>query len=548
MKLKRILAFTLLAFAVTACGDKEEVREVESGTERVREGETTDPGSTENTEPETVETAPSLAKRMEGKYSYHLGGENGEDEYLIMNLISCGDNLYAYCGEAIADDSGELEAYSFWATEFIPDDASQLTSPDAEEAEVTALCFSVMSNAGKYWNEGVKGKISLDRMGLVFEDFGHDDFFVPSGDNSRLFQKDERVEDIFPYLNHDIYSGDGALQGYWVCEACDTPAYLYFEGSDAYFYSKAADGQVSLSAGGCTFTTKHFECMTNTLGVGDQPWTWNADYETDKDKLILDIGGDPLPGGLYGKTEFRRADEKDIHVYAMSEIVFNEDSFGYFGELSSSYEDDFANGFYGVWTGAEKDREAAITQAEALNALGYDSYVAYSPEWENLNSDPYYCVTVERCDTETEAEDLLAEIQAHGSKDAYVKFSGYHKYTTVTYYNYGNMDPEINGDSVVLKGISFGVSEDWSQELEDADYTMDLVIDTDTVFDDRCETEFFGNYEKGDTPLDWFIKNYEYMESDPEEYMSNGPALSGVFEVGINGNHIDRFFGSYWWD
>ena len=43
-------------------------------------------------------------------------------------------------------------------------------------------------------------------------------------------------------------------------------------------------------------------------------------------------------------------------------------------------------------------------------------------------------------------------------------------------------------------------------------------------------------------------KNYEYMESDPDTYMSNGPALSGVFEVGIRGNHIERFFGSYWWD
>ena len=38
------------------------------------------------------------------------------------------------------------------------------------------------------------------------------------------------------------------------------------------------------------------------------------------------------------------------------------------------------------------------------------------------------------------------------------------------------------------------------------------------------------------------------MEEDPDGYSTNGMPLTGVFEVGINGSHIDRFFGSYWWD
>ena len=549
MKLKRILAVAILSFAVCACGsEKEEVREIESSQPREREEEEPDPGNTEEPEPEVPDAGPSLAKRLEGKYSYHTAGENGEDEYLIMNITSFGDNLYAYCGQAIADDSGIFEAYSFWATEFIPGDVAVMQSADAESVDVTALCFSVMSNAGKYWNAGVEGKISLDPMGLVFEDFGHDDFFVPSWDNSRLFQKDDRVEDIFVYLNHDIYSGDGSLQGYWVCEACDTPVYLYFEGSDVYVYSKAADGQVSLSAGGCDFTKKHFECTANTLGVGDQPWTWSADYDVKGDTLMLDISGDSLPGGLYGDAEFRRCDEKDIHTYSMSEIIFNDDSFGMNSGYWEEYVDDYANGFYGIWTAAEKDKDSAVEKARDLWFAGFDSYVAYSPEWADLNDDPYFCVTAGRYATEKEAKDALDELQADGYPDAYVKFSGAHDYIVVSYYNYGDTDPVVNGDSVILKNVTYGISYGYDPLYGEESYVSDLVIDKDTVFDKNCETQFFGNYENGDTPLDWFLKNLDYMENDPDTYMSSGPALSGVFEVGITGNHIDRFFGSYWWD
>lgn len=553
MKLKRILAVTLLSFAMCACGgEKEEVREVESSAPREREPEVTDPGAVADPEPEPepepVNAGPSLAKRMEGKYSYHLSGENGEDEYLIINMISFGDNLYAYCGQAMADDSGELEAYSFWATEFIPDDASVMQSADAESVDVTALSFSVMSNAGKYWNSGVEGKISLDSMGLVFEDFGHDDFLVPSWDDSRLFQKDDRVEDIFVYLNHDIRSGDKALQGYWVCEACDAPVYLYFEGSDVYLYSKAADGQVSLSAGGCYFTTKHFECTANTLGSGYQPWTWEADYDVNGDTLTLDFCGDVLPGGLYDCAEFKRADEKDIHVYKMSEIEFDDDSFGMNSGVWEEYVDDYANGFYGIWTAAEKDRDSALERAQGLCTIGYSSYVAYSPEWADLNDDPYFCVTAGRYETEKEAMDELDELKASGYKDAYVKFSGAHDYIVVTYYNYGESDPVVNNDSVVLKNVSYTISYGYDPLYGEESYVSDLVIDKNTVWDKNCETLYFGNYEDGDTPLDWYLKNLDYMENDPDAYMSSGPALSGVFEVGITGNHIDRFLGSYWWD
>ena len=44
---------------------------------------------------------------------------------------------------------------------------------------------------------------------------------------------------------------------------------------------------------------------------------------------------------------------------------------------------------------------------------------------------------------------------------------------------------------------------------------------------------------KGESPLEWFNDN-----SNGEDTMN----LQGVFEVGITGDHIDSFYGSYWWD
>ena len=38
------------------------------------------------------------------------------------------------------------------------------------------------------------------------------------------------------------------------------------------------------------------------------------------------------------------------------------------------------------------------------------------------------------------------------------------------------------------------------------------------------------------------------MSSDVDKYMENGPALAGIFEVGLDGKKITTYYGSYWWD
>ena len=77
---------------------------------------------------------------------------------------------------------------------------------------------------------------------------------------------------------------------------------------------------------------------------------------------------------------------------------------------------------------------------------------------------------------------------------------------------------------------------------------MTLIIDEETEFDPSCNMSFFGNYEEGQSVLEWFLKNEELAQTDYDSYADKGPALIGIFDVTVTGDHIDRFYGSYWWD
>ena len=564
MKISRnILILCLTAVLLAGCGsEKSDISSVtgkdtetaadtgEEKTEPVKEDDVKrDPA--EISAEEIRSDKESLAKRLCGKYSCHINDEDsGESESYILNMITFGDNLYAFCGQAMDDDSDSLESYSFWACEFIPDNDSVLRNTDSDKAEVTALNFSIMSNLGKYWDSGVKGTITITDEGLEFEGFDNDGFLVPEHYPTRTFLKDDRVEDVFPYLNEKSREGDSELQGLWVFEGGTVPVYLRVDGGNFYIYRKSPEKEVYFAAGDCKPDGRSFSGMANVFGCGTMPDEWSGNYRVDGDKLYLTIEGGTLPEELSGEVLLNRINEEDIHVVTMDEVRFNEDSFGYYSTGAGAYEHQYENGFYGIWTSAGKDRKKAVDEAKKLNDLGYDSYVCYSPEWENLNVDEYYCVTTGRYMSEKEAQDGIEDVKAAGFKDAYIKNSGKRKFTTINYYNYGDNDIEVYSDKVILKNVVFDISRSWYPEIENSgeQSKTDLIIDEDTVFDEKCDLSFFGNYEEGDIPLEWFKKNKEYMESDPDKYMSAGPALSGVFEVGIRGNHIERFFGSYWWD
>ncbi len=493
----------------------------------------------------------SLAKRMEGRYSYHLGaGDLSEDEYLIMDVESFGDNLYAYCGYAMAEDDEELSAYSFWVCEFIPEEAAELRSPDADGAEVTALSWSIMSNAGKYWNSGSRGRITLTDEGLVLDGFSGSGFPIPEQDTSCLLLKDDRAEKAFRYLKDDGEAGDERLQGVWVLEGQTTPVYLRFAGSNLIIYQKHPDREVFFEASGADIDADSISCTGNVLGNGGMPYEWYAGYHVNGDTLQLAAEGDMMPEELAGEVTLRRISEESVHVTVMDEIRFDGESFGLSGYDAVSGEFLYEDGFYGIWTMAARDREGAITEAEKLSEQGYHSYVCYSPEWEDLNHEPFYCVTTDRYLKKEQAESALEEIQKAGYRDAYIKASGKRRYMTIDYTNFGDADVLLNSDQVIIRGVLCDAVRSWQPLMseETADHRMDLIIDRDTVFDDSCDLQYFGNYREGDTPFEWFRRNAELMNTDPDRYMAQGPALTGVFEVGIKGSHIDRFFGSYWWD
>ena len=296
---------------------------LESAKENVQE-EDKDKADSESAKDDTA-GGKSLAQRMAGKYSYHASQEDGEDEYYIMDVMNFGDNLYAFCGQAYSDGEEGREAYSFWATEFIPYDAKQICSTDGNTVKVNELNFSVMSNAGKYWDNGHDGTITLTDEGLVFEGFDHEGFLVPDDDSSRLFIKDERVEDTFAYLKHEQKGGDSDLQGLWVMRDRDADLYIAFSGSDMYMYRKYPDREVFFGAGGCDLHDGSFDYTGNLIENGGMPYEFAADYKVEGDSLTMAIQGPDVPPQMPSEATFERISEKDIHVTTMDEIVFAQD-------------------------------------------------------------------------------------------------------------------------------------------------------------------------------------------------------------------------------
>ena len=486
----------------------------------------------------------SLAQRMAGKYSYHYSDQDGNDEFYVMDVVPFGDNLYAFCGQAMPDDYESLEPYTFWASEFIPYDKDEITNPDSDSVTVNELRFSVMSNAGEFWDSGSKGVILLTDDGLVFEGFDNDSFLVPENDNSRLFLKDERVEDTFGYLTNDKTGGDKQLQGLWILDNKGADLYLKFEGLDLYIYKKAGDSKVFFAAGGCTFSNGSMQCSVSILGNGGMPCELAWDYKVSGDTLTLQSTGYDLPEGFPENAKFTRITDGDVHVITMDEVELDSASLGIpagtfdIDELTSRE-------YYGVFVSSAKASDKLAPVIPKLEEDGFvGSGIVYTPDFEGLNPEPYYAVTTGMYISESDAKEALSNVRSAGYTDAYVKKAGKYTGDRFWYIKHSGEGIEILKDGVMLRGVSVDIP----YGTEGDAVTADLFVPKDAVFDNSVETGSFGNYEKGETPYEWIKRNYELMNKDPDMYMMYGPALSGVFEVGLSGNNITTYYGSYWWD
>ncbi len=196
--------------------------------------------------------------------------------------------------------------------------------------------------------------------------------------------------------------------------------------------------------------------------------------------------------------------------------------------------------FFGLWVNAYKERSDAEALAAKLEDEGLPASYVYSCDWENLNKDPYYCVTIGRSGSEQEAQSYLEDAGKAGFPKAYVKYTGEKLGHRVDYTVFDESGIEISPSKAVLKDV---MVDDLSG---DNTGNATLIVDKDTVFDKSCDMQFFSYYQDGTSPLEWF--NHINDIRDTEEYQAQTGALMGVFEVDITGDHVDRFYGSYWWD
>ncbi len=392
--------------------------------------------------------------------------------------------------------------------------------------------------------------------------------------NSIIFNRDDRVEDTFPYMpatgreitdNEDLESTDtetqestdetqdasaaaSELTGLWKSKRDDIPMYLEFRENGLFrIYEKTAEKKVFLGIGNYEVlsggTVKY---IYNILGNGHEPIQSEIPYIVGNDEIIFDFGStyESAEGEITegAPIQFTRADEKNIPLITVADVYnagFDENR-----NYDEYHTEDYTD-FYGIWVGASKNREEADELLEKLKSetsqieadIAGESPISpaiiYSPDWDNLNKEPYYCVTVARCETEEEADSLLEFVKKAGYKDAYVKFSGDRISTTIYYTVYKGDSFEFYDDKVIINDVI-------TESLESGETgEASLVVDAETVFDENADTFGFANYYEGELPLDWFLEN---RNSD------NPMDLMGVFEVKITGNHIDSYLGSYWWD
>ena len=86
---------------------------------------------------------------------------------------------------------------------------------------------------------------------------------------------------------------------------------------------------------------------------------------------------------------------------------------------------DMNSPFYGVWVYGSKDKADADNFAANVN--GMTSLVFLTTDWSNLNTEPYYVVSLGMYTTEEDANGALETAKGLGYTDAYVKYSGEHK-------------------------------------------------------------------------------------------------------------------------
>lgn len=99
------------------------------------------------------------------------------------------------------------------------------------------------------------------------------------------------------------------------------------------------------------------------------------------------------------------------------------------------------------------------------------------------------------------------------------------------------------GNDVRLTGSAFSLSGRLSPVFGDPESEVQhvtLVLDEKTeLVNPAVDEGYFPMYQEGDTAFQWYRRLY--LDENPMSPL-------GVFPVDVTGNHIDRIYGSFWWD
>ena len=549
MRTKKIRFMTLLLAVIltvsfTGCGKDTQETKTQTEVKEEKKNDTKKEVKEIETPPEPAQIEEPFCERVCGKYSHKYN----DDVYDILEIMNFGNNLYAYAGEgSLYDVTGDLEAYSFWAVEFFPYSEEAVTDTQTNECEYNTLCFSVMSNLSKYWGAPKKVTLKITDDGI---DWISDDSVIH-------YVSDDRVESVFHMndsLHNSLFTWD--IEGIWKqIDNAGDPYYIEFLPNDnVLIYQKNAASEVFLAGGTVTPDDRKTVCEYTVLGYGGMPDSFS--FTTRIRGPLLTI--EPDPDNVCSIDIFNNASTVMFEQYRpnKSGSIYNVPTITYDDIVAAGYDENYVSdafyyeepdtwaGFYGVWVSASADPDATAESQEKLEESGFEALTLLSSEWSEMNSKPFYCVSAGRYETQEEAQAALERVKEAGYKDAYVKFTGDRLINRVYYTIYSLDDVKVEDDMIVLNGLSITDPVMGS----DSEYIKDLYIDKNTVFDKNCDTNMFGNYQKGDTVYDWFKRNYEYAQNDPDKYMEKGPALIGIFEICITDSHIDSYLGSYWWD
>ncbi|MBP5493748.1 MAG: hypothetical protein J6X97_01545 [Lachnospiraceae bacterium] len=260
----------------------------------------------------------AFASKIEG--TYFAIDEGGAP--FALSIYNYYGNVYAYGGYVESED--ELDVYSFWMMEFIPEDPRDFYYENTNEARIGVLTFSIMSNFGRYWSAPVEGVISLTDDGIKIEG---DEALCPIGTNGRMIElsRSEKVEDFFmgdidSYASENFATNcaDENLYGIWKQKDSDNPWFITFEKgeefAEASVYQKTGGIEANLCTGYCDLSEAGSgEMIVNQFRSGS-PEVYRFSYELNGDELEFAESFYFIEGG---KTVFERVDINDIPIVAL---------------------------------------------------------------------------------------------------------------------------------------------------------------------------------------------------------------------------------------